>query len=377
MMSSIFEKIFYSPPEVCCFAPGRVNLIGEHTDYNGGYVLPCAVNMGICCIARSRNDRRLQFYSTNHSMEPVKKYDLDYLELQSCWADYPVSVIMAFEIFGYKPERGCDFLFSSNLPEGAGLSSSAALEVVTATVLKEIFFQHISKKELAIISQFAENRFIGVNCGIMDQFAITMGKEKNAIFLKSDTLCYEYVPLDDSSMAIVIVNSGVKHSLVSSAYNQRRFECELAAKELNVSDICSLNTEDFEKKKHFITDKQSCMRAHHAVYENHRVIEAVDALRRHDYRHFGLLMNESHISLRDQYEVSCDELNLLAETAWSIKGVYGARMTGGGFGGCTVNLMESGVVKNFIKLIKLIYKEKFKIEPSIYNVSIANGVRTI
>ena len=376
-MSSLFEKIFYTFPDVCCFAPGRVNLIGEHTDYNGGYVLPCAINRGIYCMARSRNDRRLQFYSTNYSTEPIKKYDLDHLEFQNNWADYPVSVIMAFKAFGYELERGCDFLFRSNLPEGAGISSSAALEVVTAAVVKELFFHYISKQELAIISQFAENRFMGVNCGIMDQFAIAMGKEKNALFLNSGTLHYEYIPLKDASIAIVIVNSGVKHSLASSAYNQRRCECELAAKNMNVSEICSLDTEEFEKKKYFITDKLSCMRARHAVYENHRVIEAVNALKRHDYRHFGLLMNEYHISLRDQYEVSCDELNLLAETAWSIKGVYGARMTGGGFGGCTVNLMESGAVKDFIKSIKLIYKEKFGIEPLTYSVSVTDGVRTM
>ncbi len=372
MEASCFEKIFGRCSELHCFAPGRVNLIGEHTDYNGGLVLPCAIDKGIHCAAARRTDLKLQFYSDSYPQDGVRVYHSDRPDLQHCWADYPFSVILALQGFGYQPASGCDFFFGSDLPEGAGLSSSAAVEVVTAFVLHELFFPFLSRQEMAVICQFAENRFIGVNCGIMDQFAVAMGKENCALLLDAHTLQHEYVPLKNA--ALVIVNSGVKHSLAASAYNQRRQECEYACRELNVSALCSLSPEEFERKKQSITSSLSRRRAFHAVTENQRVKQAAEALKRQDYREMGRLMRESHISLRDQYEVSCEELDLLAEAAWEIPGVYGARMTGGGFGGCTVNLMEPGTVSDFTGSISSAYLKKQGREPAVYPVSVSSGV---
>lgn len=366
-----FERIYKSCPQICCFAPGRVNLIGEHTDYNGGYVFPCAINMGIYCAAAKRNDNALRFYSSEFPGDGIIEYRADDLRMKKCWADYPVSVIRSFAAFGYEMPSGADFLFSGDLPDGAGLSSSAAIEVVTGTVLRELFSVPVTNQETALIGQFAENRFIGVSCGIMDQFASAMGSKDHAILLDANTLEYSFAPLGDA--AIVIVNSGVKHSLASSAYNQRRRECESAAGALKVPSLCSLSPDEFESRKMLITDDICCKRAKHAVYENKRAADAAAALLRGELDSFGALMNSSHASLRDDYEVSCEELDFLAGKAQEIPGVYGARMTGGGFGGCTVNLMERETVNSFITVIKSQYKERFGIDPEIYSVKAVNG----
>ena len=370
-LSIYFEKIFGKETQLCCFAPGRVNLIGEHTDYNGGYVFPCAINMGIYCAAAKRNDNVLRFYSADFQNQGIIEYKSDDFNLKNCWADYPVSVINSLASFGYELPSGADFLFSGDLPNGAGLSSSAALEVVTGTILRELFSIPLTNQEIALIGQFAENRFIGVNCGIMDQFASAMGREGDAILLNANTLSYNYAPIGNA--AIVIVNSGVKHSLASSAYNQRRRECEYAASELKIHSLCSVIPDEFESRKMLITDEICRKRAKHAVYENRRVIDAADAIERGDLQTFGMLMNSSHTSLRDNYEVSCEELDFLAENAQRMPGVYGARMTGGGFGGCTVNLMKQDAVDNFISDIKSLYENRFGIRAEIYSVSAANG----
>ena len=370
-----FEKIYNKPPETVCFAPGRVNLIGEHTDYNGGHVFPCAVDMGIYCAASRRYDGVLRFYSENFSDSGIVAYSIADLSKKGCWADYPAGVIRAFKSFGYPPGSGADFFFCGDLPDGSGLSSSAALEVVTGTALKELFSISVTPQEIALIGQFAENRFIGVNCGIMDQFASAAGKRGNAVLLNSATLEYEYAPLGKA--ALVIVNSGVKHSLASSAYNDRRRECESAAKALRVDFLCSLTPEEFENKKQLIADDICRKRARHAVYENARVIGSAKALKSGDLTRFGALMNESHRSLRDDYEVSCDELDFLAETAQSINGVYGSRMTGGGFGGCTVSLMEQSTVEAFKEKIKSAYQNRFGMIPGIYAVKASDGAVVI
>lgn len=374
-ISDVFEGIYSKAPDSCCFAPGRVNLIGEHTDYNGGLVFPCAIDKGIRCAVRKRNNRRLSFYSANFSDEGIVEYDLDGLSLKGCWADYPVSVIKAFASFGYDISSGADFCFDGDLPDGAGLSSSAALEVVTGTVLRELFSFPVTRQETAVLGQFAENRFIGVNCGIMDQFASAMGKKGCAVLLDANTLSYEYAPLGDA--AVVIVNSGVKHSLASSEYNKRRSECETALAALKARTLCSLSPEEFEDRKQQINDEICIKRARHAVYENRRAADAAAALKRGDLECFGRLMNGSHISLRDDYEVSCSELDFLAETAQGVTGVYGSRMTGGGFGGCTVNLMEKNVVDNFVSEIQGAYKNRFGIVPQVYEVEASDGAGMI
>lgn len=366
-----YEKLYNKVPQLCCFAPGRVNLIGEHTDYNGGYVFPCAINLGIYCAAAKRNDRSLRFYSADFPDEGIIEYRSDDLRLKKCWADYPVGVIKALAAFGYDLPSGADLFFSGDLPNGAGLSSSAALEVVTATALRELFSIPVTNQETALIGQFAENRFIGVNCGIMDQFASAMGKADHAILLDANTLTYKHAPLGNA--AIVIVNSGVKHSLAFSAYNQRRRECESAAAALKIPYLCSIGTAEFESRKIQITDEICRKRAKHAIYENGRVIDAEAALEKGDLQLFGKLMNESHTSLRDDYQVSCEELDFLADKAKTIPGVYGARITGGGFGGCTVNLMEKRAVNDFMSSIGSLYEERFGIKAEIFSVSAANG----
>ena len=368
-----FENVFEKQPSVVGFAPGRVNLIGEHTDYNGGHVFPCAIQMGIACAAARRADGKLRFVSENFCSTGVVEYSLADLSLQDVWADYPASVIRAFAACGHPLECGADFYFSGDLPDGAGLSSSAALEVVTGTVLKELFSIPVMKQEIAMIGQLAENRFIGVYCGIMDQFASAMGKQGSAILLNAGTLAYAYAPLGDS--ALVIVNSMVKHSLAASAYNDRRRECEAACSNLGVSALCALTVDEFERRKHLISDPVCRKRAKHAVYENQRTLDGAAALQRGDLTAFGALMNASHASLRDDYEVSCAELDFLAETAQRIEGVYGSRMTGGGFGGCTVSLMERAAVEGFVSAIQTAYCERFGVTPEVYPITAADGAK--
>ena len=373
MSAATFDIISGERPEVTGFAPGRVNLIGEHTDYNGGYVFPCAIQRGITCAAARRTDGKLRFYSANFAGDGVVEYALSDLSPRGLWADYPASVIRAFTAFGYALESGADFCFSGDLPDGAGLSSSAALEVVTGTVLKALFGLSVTQQEIALIGQFAENRFIGVNCGIMDQFASAMGCQGCAILLNAGTLAYEYAPLGDA--ALVVVNSGVKHSLASSAYNDRRRACETAAAALGVPALCALTPAEFEQKKDCVADAVCRRRTRHVIYENQRALDGAAALKRGDLAAFGALMNASHASLRDDYEVSCAELDFLAETAQKIDGVYGARMTGGGFGGCTINLMEPSAVDSFISAVQTAYRARFGITPDAYPITAADGAR--
>ena len=379
-VSGIFETVFGAAPELCAFAPGRVNLIGEHTDYNGGRVFPCALGMGISCAARASDDRSLRFYSANFPNKGVTALSLDRLETCGSWADYPIAVIKAFKGFGYEPERGADFAFLGDLPDGAGLSSSAALEVLTGLVISALYGFKMTAQELAVLGQFAENRFIGVNCGIMDQFASAMGRENSAILLDSLTLSYKYAPVPEEA-ALVIINSGVKHSLASSAYNDRRRECETALADINTAIkaplLCSLAPDQFERYKDAIKSPVCQRRAKHAVYENARAYLAAQVLESGDLNSFGELMMSSHISLRDDYEVSCAELDFLAEAAWSAEGVYGARMTGGGFGGCTVNLVKKDYANAFIKTITKKYRDRFGTEAAAYRVKIGGGARLL
>ena len=366
------------------FAPGRVNLIGEHTDYNGGHVFPCALTLGTYGIAKRRTDRSMHFYSMNLDHLGVIEASLDELvnKKEYNWANYPFGVVWAFAEKGYTLDCGFDMVIWGNIPNGSGLSSSASLEVLTGVILKDLYgIDALSMTDLALIGQYSENNFNGCNCGIMDQFAVAMGKKDHAIFLDTSTLNYEYAPVVLEDAKIVITNSKVKHSLVDSAYNQRRQECTDALSELQsvveIKTLGDLDEETFEKHKDAIKDPIRQKRARHAVKENQRTIQAVAALRAGDITRFGQLMNQSHISLRDDYEVSCEEIDILVDLAWTLPGVIGSRITGGGFGGCTVSIVKNDSVDTFTESIGQAYKEKVGHEAEFYIVDIGDGAKRL
>lgn len=365
------------------FAPGRVNLIGEHTDYNGGHVFPCALTIGTYAVVRKRNDNKLNMYSMNFEHLGIIESSLDDLKpyKEADWTNYPKGVIWTFEKRGFKIDKGMDILIYGNIPAGSGLSSSASLEVLTGHVLRELYGFELNNTDLALIGQYSENNFNGCNCGIMDQFASANGKKDNAIFLDTATLNFEYAPIKLEGAKIVVTNSLVKHSLVTSAYNDRRNESEAALKALQKVIPCEtlgdLTEEQFEANKEAIKDEVARKRGKHAVYENQRTIKAVEALKANDLVTFGKLMNASHVSLRDDYETSCEECDILAETAWTVPGVIGSRITGGGFGGCTVSIVKDEAVENFKDTLTKVYKEKVGKTPEFYVVEIGDGPKEL
>lgn len=379
-----FEEIYGSGGELFSyFAPGRVNLIGEHTDYNGGHVFPCALTLGTYGIARKRNDRKLRFFSINFEEKGVIETGLDDLTpyKEAGWTNYPKGVMWAFEKRGFTIPCGLDILIYGNIPNGSGLSSSASLEVLIGTMLKELFGFDVSKVDIALIGQYSENNYNGCNCGIMDQFASAMGKKDHAIFLDANTLEYEYAPVVLEDAKIVIVNSKVKHSLVDSAYNDRRNECETALKELqeviDIQTLGDLTEELYEANKDAIKSEIRQKRAKHAVYENQRTIKAVQALKENDVETFGKLMNQSHVSLRDDFEVSCEEIDVLVNLAWETEGVIGSRITGGGFGGCTVSIVKNDAVEHFVATLGEKYQEIVGHEAEFYIVDIGEGAHIL
>ena len=365
------------------FAPGRVNLIGEHTDYNGGHVFPCALTIGTYGVARKRTDNKLRFFSMNFERLGVIESSLEELvpSEEAGWTNYPKGVIWAFGEKGMKVPCGMDLLLNGNIPNGSGLSSSASVEVLTGHILRDFFGFEVSNQDLALIGQYSENKFNKVNCGIMDQFAIAMGRESNAIFLDTADLSYEYAPIALKGAKIVIACSNKKRGLGDSKYNERRSECETALEELKqVVDIHSLgdlDEETFEKYKSAIKDEVRVRRAKHAVYENQRTVRAVEALKANDVEQFGQLMNASHVSLRDDYEVTGVELDTLVEEAWKIEGVIGSRMTGAGFGGCTVSIVKDEAIDTFIEAVGKAYREKIGYAADFYVVEIGDGPRTL
>ena len=379
-----FQKLYGGEGDIrTFFSPGRVNLIGEHTDYNGGHVFPCALTLGTYGIARKRNDRKIRFYSDNFSGLGVMETSLDDLVPSPAakWTNYPKGVIWAFEKKGYSIAQGMDVLVYGNIPNGSGLSSSASLEVLTGVILKDLFDIEISMQDIALIGQYSENHYNGCNCGIMDQFAVAMGKKDCAVFLDTNTLQYEYATVKLEDAKIVITNSKVKHSLVDFAYNDRRRESETALKDLqkvvDIRTLGDLTEEEFEIHKDAIGDEICKKRAKHAVYENQRTIRAVKALKENDIAGFGRLMNQSHISLRDDYEVSCEEIDILVDLAWKINGVVGSRITGGGFGGCTVSIVKNDAVETFVEQVGKGYKEQTGHEAEFYVVEIGDGARRL
>lgn len=366
------------------FAPGRVNLIGEHTDYNGGHVFPCALTLGTYGVVRNREDRVLRFFSMNFASFGIIETSLDDLvpRKEASWTNYPKGVMWAFEKRGYKLDHGMDILIYGDIPNGSGLSSSASLEVLTGLILKDTFgFDQISMIDIALIGQDSENNFNGCNCGIMDQFASAMGKKNHAVFLDTNTLNYEYAPVKLADAKIVITNSKVKHSLVDSAYNDRRNESTAALKDLqtvvDIQTLGDLTEEEFEAHKDAITDPVCRKRAKHAVYENQRTIKAVAALKENNVELFGQLMNASHESLKNDYEVSCEEIDILVDLAQAMPGVIGSRITGGGFGGCTVSIVKNETVDRFVDEIGRAYLEKVGHKAEFYVVDIGDGAYRI
>ena len=365
------------------FAPGRVNLIGEHTDYNGGHVFPCALTLGTYGVVRRRNDRKLRFHSVNFSHMGVIESSLDDLEYnrRNGWTNYLKGVFWSLEQKGYQIDHGFDILISGNIPNGSGLSSSASVEVLMAVCLKDMYQFDLDMIEIALICQFSENVYNKVNCGIMDQFSIAMGKADNAIFLDTSDLSYRYAPIKLEDAELVIACSNKKRGLNDSKYNERRNECDTSLLELKkvleIDSLGELTVEAFEETKEIITDPVRLKRVRHAVSENQRTLEAVEALNAGDITKFGQLMNASHISLRDDYEVTGIELDTLVEAAWEQPGVLGSRMTGAGFGGCTVSIVKRDCVEAFMKNVKERYFNVVGYHADFYPVHIGDAARRI
>lgn len=375
-----FANVYGDHPDVkVYFAPGRVNLIGEHIDYSGGHVLPCALTLGTYGVVRKRPDEKLRFYSMNFPTDSVKEFSIESFQTEDeqDWTNYPRGVMWVFEEMGMKLPCGMDLLIYGDLPGGAGLSSSASLEVLTGFILQELFDFQVTGEQLAVYGQRAENEFCGVNCGIMDQFAVAMGKKDHGIYLHTSDLSYEYISVKLPGMKLVIANSNKKHSLNESKYNERRQECEKALEELQtavgINNLCDLDEETYEVYQAAIKDETRRKRAHHAVYENSRTRKAAEALKGNDIQTFGTLMNESHRSLSEDYEVTGDEMDALVEAAWQQEGVIGSRMTGGGFGGSTVSIVKDEYVDSFIAGTGKSYTEQTGLKADFYIVEIGNG----
>lgn len=383
-MKKVFISKFGSDGDILnFFSPGRVNLIGEHIDYNGGYVFPCALTIGTYGLFRKRQDKKVLCYSMNFEDLGVIEFDLEDFKYdpKHDWVNYVKGVIWAFSQKYPCIQNGFEFLCFGNIPNGSGLSSSASLELLISTILIEEFNINIDMVQASILSQLAENKFIGVNCGIMDQFAIALGKADSAILLNTETLDYRYVPVNLNNFKIVIANTNKERKLSESKYNERRSECETALKFLNkensFDNLADVTPDEFENIKHLIEDENCLKRATHVVYENDRTKRAVLELEKDNLEQFGKLLTESHNSLRDLYEVTGVELDTLVEISLKQEGVLGSRMTGAGFGGCTITLVDEKHISNFIENVSNTYREKIGYDASFYIVEIGSGSRKL
>lgn len=378
-----FKEVFQQNAEKSYFSPGRVNLIGEHTDYNGGNVFPCALTIGTYGVASLRKDNTIRMYSENFQDQGVVEFSLD--DLTYCkahdWANYPKGVIAFLRKEGHHIEQGMDIYFNGNIPNGAGLSSSASIEVLTAYMMKDLFQLEISMINLVKLCQKVENEFMGVNSGIMDQFAVAMGKKDQAILLDTNTLEYRYSPVLLENASLVVSNTNKKRGLADSKYNERRAECEEALKRLQtvlpISSLGEIDSETFGKYQHVIEDDVLIKRAKHAVTENERTLLAVKALESNEIEEFGKLMNASHESLKEDYEVTGTELDTLVELARKVSGTIGSRMTGAGFGGCTVSIVQNDAIERFIQEVGTSYEEIIGYKAEFYVVSIGDGVHKL
>jgi len=360
------------------FAPGRINLIGDHTDYNGGYVLPCSLQYGTYLMVRLLEDPRIRFRSLNFptTAQVCMKYEIT--PVGKTWINYPLGVLNEFHNKGLEIP-GVALMYSGDIPNRAGLSSSASVEVVTAFALNEIMNAGLSKFELIKMSQRAENDFVGMNCGIMDQFAVTLGKQDHAVFLNCETLDYELVPVTLGDYNIIIANTNKRRELANSKYNERRTECEQALEILKsfkpIENLSGLNVEEFESLQNKIENTNLIKRTRHVISENQRVLDGVATLKKGDIELFGNYMVESHNSLKSDYEVSCFELDVLVEEALKIEGVLGSRMTGGGFGGCTISLVHFDQIETFKQEVGKNYKLKTGLEVDFYITEVGDGVK--
>ncbi|AYV93190.1 galactokinase [Fusobacterium necrophorum subsp. funduliforme ATCC 51357] len=366
------------------FSPGRVNLIGEHTDYNGGYVFPCALSFGTYAVLKRRKDKCCRMYSNNFKELGMFEISLENIvyEEKHAWTNYPKGVIKMFQDMGVNTSFGFDILLEGNIPNGAGLSSSASIELLIAEIVKDLYQVDIDRISMVKLCQRSENVFNKVNCGIMDQFAIGMGKKDHAILLDCNNLDYQYVPLVLEEASIVIANTNKKRGLADSKYNERRASCEAAVADLqraglSIQYLGELSVKEFEEKKALIQGEEKRKRARHAVTENERTKAAVEKLNQKDVIAFGKLMNESHLSLRDDYEVTGFELDSLVEAAWEEEGCLGSRMTGAGFGGCTVSIVTNREVEHFIQNVGKKYTAKTGLQADFYIAKIGDGTRKL
>ncbi|MDR7001226.1 galactokinase [Neobacillus niacini] len=382
-IKTTFIDLFQTEPEKAFFAPGRINLIGEHTDYNGGHVFPCAITYGTYAVARKREDQLVRLYSANFPDKGIIEFDLkqlDYVKKDN-WANYPKGMIRYMIEAGYPIPTGFECVIQGNIPNGAGLSSSASIELLTGVLVNGLYQLEISRLELIKLGKQVENQFIGVNSGIMDQFAIGMGKQDAGILLDCQTLSYAYAPIKLENHKILIMNTNKRRELADSKYNERRGECEEALPQLQqklpIKALGQLSEEEFDANQSLITNETVRKRAKHAVYENVRTIKALQELKAGNLVAFGQLMNQSHLSLRDDYEVTGIELDSLVEAAWKHQGVLGARMTGAGFGGCAIAIVANEEVENFIANVGVAYREKIGYDADFYVASIGDGAKEV
>lgn len=375
-----FKEHFSDNPNIVSRAPGRVNLIGEHTDYNDGFVLPIAIDRDIALVSKARDDRLIRLYSLDFDASVEFSLDNISYDEDNKWSNYPRGVAHVLQEEGYQL-RGMDAIITGNVPQGAGLSSSAAFEVATAMNFEKISGLEIDQVKMAILCQKAENKFVGVNCGIMDQFISRMGKKNNALLLDCRKLEFDLIPLFLEGVKIVVCNTGKKRGLVDSEYNKRRSECERGVKLLEdylpgIKALRDVELDDFIRyRSHLpeITEK----RCGYVIKENDRVLKSVEAIAVGDLIGFGELMDESHEGLRDEYEVSCPELDAMVEIAWDIEGVIGSRMTGAGFGGCTITLVAEDSLDTLIEKVKSEYSKRAGLQPEIYIFGAEDGANSI
>ena len=379
-----FKKVFGEEKEMrVFFSPGRVNLIGEHIDYNGGCVFPSAITYGTYAVVSPREDQKVRLYSGNFEDRGIIEFDLSDLSHteDEHWSVYVKGVMVQFKEAGFNIPTGFDAYVFGTIPNGSGLSSSASLELLVSQILKELHGYEISMVDMVKLSQKAENSYVGVNCGIMDQFAIGMGKKDYAIKLNTNDLSYEYAQANLGDNSILIMNTNKKRELADSKYNERREECdkalELLQTQADIKFLCDLTVAEFEKVAHVLTDEVLYRRAKHAVTENERVKLAIDVLSNGDLKEFGQLLNQSHTSLRDDYEVTGKELDTIVELACAQEGVLGARMTGAGFGGCAIALVQNDAVEAVKSAIAKGYKEVIGYDADLYVATIGDGTKTL
>lgn len=382
-LNQAFTKVFGTEADATFFSPGRINLIGEHTDYNGGHVFPAAITLGTYGAARKRDDKTLRFYSANFEDAGIIEVDLDNLVFDKAdsWTNYPKGVIKFLQEAGHTIDTGFELYVYGNIPNGSGLSSSSSLELLVGIMAEELYDLKLERLDLVKIGKQTENDFIGINSGIMDQFAIGMGADKRAIYLDTNTLEYDLVPLDLGDNVIVIMNTNKRRELADSKYNERRAECEKSVEELQaklaIKTLGELDAQTFDEYSYLIKDDNRLKRARHAVWENQRTLQAKEALIAGELEKFGRLVNASHVSLEHDYEVTGIELDTLAHTAWEQEGVLGARMTGAGFGGCGIAIVDKDKVEAFKENVGKVYTETIGYAPAFYIAEVAQGSRVL